>query len=579
MDKHYLKRPTHDLTGLWLTLAVLIFVGGWRLWIIAHEPAHWATIGREIGSIAQFREDLYPNKDGTRVVFSQDTEKGVGLFFCDADSAKTKILCEQNEEGYSNQRFGMLGWSPDGKLFAYAFPNNPKQQQEEVVICDGISGEAMGKMPVDAGLTELAWLSPRSFAHLNYNQDISVHEQKSDGTWIKSHFYPKIASETLQNSRNSFTAISENSVVWQRGNEIWRLDFDTSAFKKIWGSTTNKLQGFTYSRETGEFQLACFDKSGWYLINLDQQGAVLGVSHDERRKKYAYLRDEAGLNTFYVKTDANSLPNRIVWEGAVEDHIGPIGDYQSSGKYMYGDYLYFIGTLPEEPVGLWQYRINDGESRCLVSGLKHSLSYARIVAPEGFVITNALGKQTSCHVWQPVNVIPGKKYPLILTQTTYGWSPFQQVAAQEGYYFGVVHRSYWNDETIYNWTTDVMTLYTILAKNPNVDTNRVYLFGTSWDTTFLSQLMAEQPDLWEGAILINPSILPKLSVSHGSKLFIVAGKDQRAGFEWLTKYQDEAARLGIPVTLMLQKGSQHIPRSVTTERGRIMQFTKFLIEN
>jgi len=566
MDKHYLKRPIRNLTGLWLTLAVIIFVGGWRLWIIVHEPAHWATIGKEIGSVAQFREDLYPNKNGTRVVFSQETEKGVGLFFCDADSGKTKNLCEQNEKGYSNQRFGMLGWSPDGKLFAYAFPNNPKLQQEEVVICDGISGEAMEKMSVYAGLTELAWLSPRSFACLNYNQDVSVREQKSDGKWIQSHLFQKVASESLKNNRNSFTAISENSVVWQRGNEVWRLDFDTSAFKKIWGSTANKLQSFTYSREAGELQLACRDDAGWNLINLDQKGTILGGSRDKNRQRLADLRNEAGVNTFYVKTDANSVPNRIFWEGAVESYIGPIGNY-----------LYFTGDLPNAPVGLWQYRIDDGTSHCLVSGLKHPLSYARIVVPEGFAITNALGKQTSCHVWQPVNVIPGKKYPLILTQTTYGWSPFQQVAAQEGYYFGAVHRSYWNDETISNWTADVTTLYKVLAKNPNIDTNRVFLFGTSWDTDFLSQLMAEQPDLWKGAILINPSGLPDWS--EGSKLFIVAGKDQPGEADRLTKYQDQEARLGIPVKLVLQKGAGHIPRSVATERERTVQFAKFLIEN
>ena len=579
MDKHYLKRPAHDLTGLWLTLAVLVLVGGWRLWIIAHEPAHWATIGREIGSIAQFREDLYPNKDGNRVVFSQETEKGVGLFFCDADSGKTKLLCEQNEKGYSEHRFGMLGWSPDGKLFAYAFPNNPKPPQEEVVICDGISGEAMGKMSVDAGLTELAWLSPRSFAYLNFNQDISVHEQKSDGTWIKSHYYPKIASETLHGWRHSFTAISENSVVWQRENEIWRLDFDTSAFKKIWGSTTNKLQCFTYAKETGEFQLACRDDSGWYLIRLDQQGAVLGVSQGENRKKYAYLRDEAGSNTFYVKTDANSLPNRIVWEGAVEDHIGPTGDYQSSGKYLYGDYLYFAGDFEKQPTGLWQYSLKDGTSHCLVSGLKDYLSYATVIAPESGAITNALGKQMSCHIWEPVKVSAGGKYPLILAQTPYVWLQYPQIASQEGYYFAIVDRPFWSDETIYNWTADVTALYAEMAKNPNVDTNRVFLFGSSWDTDFLSQLMSEQPGLWKGAILINPTRLPELSALHGSKLFIVAGKDQPDEADRLTRYQDAAAGLGIPVTLMLQKGSQHIPRSVATERGRTMQFAKFLIEN
>jgi hypothetical protein len=557
-----------------LAITAIVFIGVWRLLVVVHKPPHLTTIAGEIGSVAQFREDLCPNKDGTRVVFSQETEKGVGLFFCDAETGKTKLLCEQAEKSYSDHRFGMLGWSPDGKSFAYAFPNN----QEEVIICDATSGETTGKMAVDAAITELAWLSPHSFAYLNYNQDVSVREQKPDGTWIQSHLYPKIASENLQSIQNSFTATSEKSVAWQRGNEIWTLDFESSAFKKIWESTTDKLQGFTYSKEAGEFQLACRDDSGWYLAYLNQQGDVLEVSRTENRTRYAYLKNEAGLNTFYVKTEADLEPTRIFWQGAVEDHIGPRGDYESSGKYLFGDYLYFAGDSQSQPTGLWQYNIKKGTSRCLVSGLKQDFDFALNITPQSGAITNSLGKQLSYHVWEPVHVSTGKKYPLILTQTPYVWLQYPQVAAQEGYFFAIVDRSYWSDEEIYNWAADVTVLYAELAKNPNVDTNRVYLCGSSWDTDFLSQLMSERPDLWKGAILLNPSSLPDLSSLHDSKILIIGGKDQNGEADRLTKYQDEAAKLGVSVKLVLQKGAQHIPRSITTERGRTVQFAKFLIE-
>ena len=76
------------------------------------------------------------------MVFPQETEKGVGVFFCNANSEKTKLLCEQKEDDYSWQRFGMLGWSPDDKLFAYAVPLerqlNPGQREEQIVVCDGL---------------------------------------------------------------------------------------------------------------------------------------------------------------------------------------------------------------------------------------------------------------------------------------------------------------------------------------------------------------------------------------------------------------------------------------------------------
>jgi pimeloyl-ACP methyl ester carboxylesterase len=212
--------------------------------------------------------------------------------------------------------------------------------------------------------------------------------------------------------------------------------------------------------------------------------------------------------------------------------------------------------------------------------LKHPLARASIVVPRSGAITNALGKQMSCHVWEPVKVDAGKKYPLIITQTTYGWSPYQQIAAQEGYYFATVARPYWSDKTIYNWGADVMALYSMMAKNPNIDTNRVFLFATSWDTAFLSQLVSEKPDLWRGAILITPSTVPDLSSWHNPKIFVVAGKNQAGEIERLTQYQDAAAAgLGVPVKLFLQKGAEHISRSVATERARTMQLAKFLAEN
>jgi hypothetical protein len=585
MINDYLKRVVSNRMGLSLVLAVISFVIGWRLLVItrSHTPPHWRAIAREIGSVAEFRDALYPNKDGTRVVFSQETEKGVGVFFCNASSEKTRLLCEQRENGFGWQRFGMLGWSPDDKLFAYAVPLarqlNPGQREEQIVVCDGLSGDTVARIQADPDLTRIAWLSPQLFAYLTYNQDVKVWGRKSDGSWALFHNYAKIASGRLETIENSFTATSENSVTWQKGSEIWTLDFSTSALKKIWESTTNQLEGFTYSRETGEYHLICSDETGWLFVDLNPQGSVLDMTRSKKQEIYAYLRNESGTNVFYIKAKADSQPIRVVWQGAVEDRIGPIGDYISNGKYLYGDYLLFTGDLPGQPVGLWQYNIQSGISRYLASGLKHPLVHASIVVPRSGAITNALGKQMSYHVWEPVKVDAGEKYPLIITQTTYGWSPYQQMAAQEGYYFATVARPYWSDKTIYNWPADVMALYTMMAKNPNVDTNRVFLFGMSWDTDFLSQLVSEKPDLWKGAILITPSTVPDLSSWHNPKIFIVAAKNQAGEIDRLTKYQDAAAELGIPVKLFLQKGAEHISRSVATERVRAVQLVKFLVKN
>src|SRR5208283_651998 len=125
-----------------------------------------------------------------------------------------------------------------------------------------------------------------------------------------------------------------------------------------------------------------------------------------------------------------------------------------------------------------------------------------------------------------------------------------------------------------------MQLYETLANNPNIDTNLVYLFATSAESGYLSQFVAEKPDLWRGVILLNPVVEPGLSNTHLSRIFIVGGTDDvNNSVEQLTKYQDEAARAGIPVKLVVQNGVQHITRSIATERERTRQFARFLLEN
>jgi hypothetical protein len=80
-------------------------------------------------------------------------------------------------------------------------------------------------------------------------------------------------------------------------------------------------------------------------------------------------------------------------------------------------------------------------------------------------------------------------------------------------------------------------------------------------------------------ILFNPAGLPDLSNARLSKMFIIGGRDDGNAVKQLTQYQDEAARVGVPVKLILQIGAQHVARSIATERGREQQFARFLVEN
>jgi dipeptidyl aminopeptidase/acylaminoacyl peptidase len=66
-----------------------------------------------------------------------------------------------------------------------------------------------------------------------------------------------------------------------------------------------------------------------------------------------------------------------------------------------------------------------------------------------------------------------------------------------------------------------------------------------------------------------------------SRVLVFGGKDDDAGIPvaQLEQYQEGAAKAGVPVTLVIQDGAQHIVRSIATERERTRQFARFLLEN
>ena len=607
MDKHYLKRPARNLSGLWLALASLLIVGGWYLLVIVYNqaPPHWRAMAAELGSLPQFKQDLSPNSTGTRLVYCQATEKGVGIYFCETENGKSKLLCEQKEKGYSWQRFSMLGWSPDDKLFACAVPLSPRinagQQEEQILVCDGLSGDPVAKISADPNLYELAWLSPHSFvSSTDYNYDLRLFEQNPDGKWVVRQISQKVAQSRLEN----LTAISGKSVAWQDRGNICTFDFASSVAKKIWEADTNQYQlvDFTYSKETGEFLLNCSDEKGQFLVRFSpgskettdagrigspqdfisivkgingkpegwigawkRQGLiVVNVKWIDGGPRYVYedhLSQIGGWADLRVKTEVDETPVHVPWNGFVDNFT------------LGGDSLFFTGSENGTIPSIWEYDMKAKTTRCIVNGSAPWLEYAKITTALVGTVTNAFGNISTYYLWQPVQISVGKKYPVIIAKEFWNWSPYNQIAANEGCYFAI------GDESC------VEALYNALAKNPNVDTNCVYLYASSAGTKFVCDLISEKPDLWKGVILFGPIYLPDLSYLQNKRPLVIAGRNDPFVISGLTttdrlkKYQDQAAKAGIPVFLSFLKDSGHMPNSDATERIRVRRFARFLSEN
>jgi pimeloyl-ACP methyl ester carboxylesterase len=423
------------------------------------------------------------------------------------------------------------------------------------------------------------WLRTDSFAVAHaFNHDLSVFEKNREGVWVQRRYFKQVDT----NDWRGLTALSDISVAWHSASNIWRLDFDSGSPQLVWTSGTNKLEGFSYRTDDQEFRVACTDEKGWLTVRLGKNEQHR-FSRTEDRPRCAWARDEGGVNNLYVKTESQLDPLRIEWRGALEDHQGPLAERLGTGKYLFGDALWLVGNPLNNPPGIWRLGFESGELRCVVSGLKQPLRHAHIRGPsqEGW-LTNSAGVPMNWHLWEPTSRRSNERHPLIVTQTPYVWLPYPEVAAQAGYYFAMVDRPYWNDPTIYNWADDVMTLYNLMAKIPQIDTDRVYLMGTSWDTSFVGSLFREHGALWRGLILINPGKLIDLSQFRQTvRVFVAAGQDQDKGefAEELRQFQQSGLKLGIQVRLCLQAGADHNPNSIATWRGRTVEFARFLSED
>ena len=181
-------------------------------------------------------------------------------------------------------------------------------------------------------------------------------------------------------------------------------------------------------------------------------------------------------------------------------------------------------------------------------------------------------------MWTPPGFAPGRKYPLLLAQELNTWFAGFQIANRLSYVVAVADRPFahtWDGDLPHTWAEDVSVLSALMAKHPGVDTNRVYLYGCSRDTSGLVELVVEQPALAKGLIFFSPSALPDPAQLRNETLLLTSGTEA-GDSQRLREFQDRATQHGNVVTLLLQPHSQHMPASGDTAERLNQQLARYL---
>jgi hypothetical protein len=94
------------------------------------------------------------------------------------------------------------------------------------------------------------------------------------------------------------------------------------------------------------------------------------------------------------------------------------------------------------------------------------------------------------------------------------------------------------------------------------------------------ELLERSPKLWRGAILFSPTHFPDPSHVPGLRMFVDNGGADpnfgKAGMKVPMDFQDNAAKAGIPVTLLIHPGLGHTFRMPVGERERMREALIFL---
>ncbi|HEV2695797.1 MAG TPA: hypothetical protein VG347_23110 [Verrucomicrobiae bacterium] len=566
--------------GLLLTALVLAVMTGWRLIVIETRPAHLKEIATELSSIGEFRSRPMPNYAGDKIVFLQGTEDGVGLFLFNITGGQKQLVHEQLQKNYSVTKFRPLGWSPDDRQFAYL--DGSLGGQTQIITCDA-SGKQTGNVVVLGGLQDFTWLSPQALACLSWqNRDLLIFGQKPDGAWGRTRLFKELGTKNA--FEHDLTATSYHSVIWLENDKLQSFDLASNAPVTLWQATSNALEHVSYSEETSQFLLVCGDQNGDSLFKLELPGGFsagsfssLGrVSSRSKSvvygfclngdKEIAWLQRDLGQGTVFIKTNAAAEPVPVFARGSV------YGFARSRNQLFITDCP--AGTSP----GIWACDPASLSSNLVFSTQQRNLKHAKNIASMTGVITNTSGKRITYHLWPSPQYLNGQKSVLLLGQTPYTWSAWEEVAANCGACVVSIDRPEFHSEELNDWGADVLDVYHALAKDPGIDAGSVYLYGRSAETHEMTALLENGADQWKGAIYFNPVSFPEngLLKLQRSRMMIDSGADDDNNHEMIPKFLQRAAEAGVPTMLVLHKDAGHTYHSAITEREQAEAVVKFL---
>ena len=548
---------------------VIALVCGWRA-ITYGRGYKLRQLAEQVERVGAFSGTPLPNSTCKQILYAQTTDIGLAVFVGDPATGRKFVVREMAERSLRSQVLRPLGWSPDDKLFAYDQP--AKEGRQDIVICSGLVAERIATIYTSNSVEGFTWVSPTSFAYLDGSQSLRVVSQGSYGVWRESSCHRKVGSKAI----TDLAAISDKRVAWKDGRAIKVLDLYSGDTETLWKSSPGKAMNFTFSSEQQTLLVSSSSGNDFELDSIQLAPSrqtnrlfktdarrLVRAQHVNKGKGFVIICDDLQGRSLLLSKNGE-YPNQSLFVG---------GNVQT--LMAEGNKLYLRASTNSEPPAIWEFDLSADNMRCLFAGVDRAFAPEQTLRHSSFAITNN-NREIRYHLWMPQQDYFGRKHPLVIGQTPYGWTPFPHVAAAANCCWVTINRATW-EIGLSTWASDVLAVYEDLKRQEKIDFRKVYLYGRSAETVPLSELAAERPELWRGAILFSPTLMPDLSRCRLKTLLLDCGEYDSGTYQEVVKYQTDAAvSRGIPTTLLVHETARHTSFSRITAANRCLVLGYFL---
>ena len=547
--------------GIGAALICILFGGSYlRSW--EATPRHFNTMLDEIFTDGRIIDAPIANHTSSMLLYAQELKDGLGIFLEDLTSLQRRqIQTMATTEIQSKKVFKIFGWSPDDNYLAFAevaeSTNKDKEADREIIVCDGTTGARESLLKITSTPEAGAWLSTNTLVLLTYSHQLILLNLNKDENLGRMGRKGFVRWLRLNNSGSyGLVSTSDHSVGYIDQGNIWNWDIPTGRADQLTHLSGATIEWLDYSWETGKY-LFCMNKGTdvtnryVYEFTPNRNSAPTQLTETYSLKgqwlngdEFACVRTEGDKSYLTIESAEKTVfTNLFIGEGSVRSYS------VSPGR----DKIYAVASFRYKALSIWEYDTVDKSSRDVLVRKEAATSASQTVLPVPSSTINSDRETVEYYLVPPAKLVSSKKYPAVLDLYPVNrYDQNVQILANAGIFYYAANRYGLNDWKLVAKPEDILAVYNNLIKNPNVDTNRIYICGRSYSTMAVTTMVNEHPDFWHGVILFSPIDLPTIpkKAAKYPNFFIAIGDEDDPNYQTkANRLWEDACRQLVPARI------------------------------